>query len=100
MENYNNTRLGYQDNENEESTNNQKLMLKKRSSLKPRSSIKDPYNRTEENPNKSFKRRITFTSNEESDGVQSPLRSPEKSYKEAKTHFVSEFVNNKGDYII
>lgn len=97
MENDNNTRLGYQDNENEESTNSQKFPLKKRSSLKPRSSIKDPYIRSDENPNKSFKRRITFSSNEESQGVQSPLRSPEKSYKEAKTHFVSEFVNLYGD---
>lgn len=89
-----NVQLGFHGNQDEESSNNQKTFMRKRSSLKPRSSIKDNNLKSEECLNKSLKRRITWNATDEPEGEGiSPKKSPERSYNEAKTHFVAEFVN-------
>lgn len=84
--------LGIHSND-EEGSNNPKTFVRKRSSLKPRSSIKDPNFKHEELSNKSFKKRITWNATDEPEGEGiSPKKSPERSYNDAKTHFVPEFV--------
>ncbi len=93
MEDYNkndNNHLGVR--EEEETTN--KTFMRKRSSLKPRSSIKDSSLKFDENNvNKTLKKKITWGSNieEESEIDLAAKKSPEKSYDKAKTCF-SEIV--------
>lgn len=88
-----NVQLGIHSHQDEDSSNNPNTLIRKRSSLKPRSSIKDPNFKHEEFSNKSFKKRITWNSTDEpeGDGI-SPKKSPDRSYNDAKTHFVPEFV--------
>ena len=88
-----NEQLGIQGNQNEDSSNNPKTFMRKRSSLKPRSSIKDPNFKYDDYSNKSFKKRITWNATDEPEGEGfGPKKSPEKSYNDSKTHFVPEFV--------
>jgi len=86
--------LGIHTSEEENSSSNIKTFVRKRSSLKPRSSIKDPNFKYEEHSNNSLKRRITWTATDEpeTEGF-SPKKSPDRSYNEAKTHFVPQIVN-------
>ena len=88
-----NVKLGIHSNNDEDSSNNLHTFVRKRSSLKPRSSIKDPNFKHDDHSSKSLKKKITWNASEELEGEGiSPKKSPERSYDEAKTHFVPQFV--------
>ena len=96
MENNNdNIQLGiHSNNEIEESNNVTKTFMRKRSSLKPRSSIKEPNFNFHDSSQKAFQRRITWNQTDENEEGNNSIKSPQRNYNESKTHF-AEFVNRK-----
>lgn len=84
-----NIHLGLHYNNNED-PHDPTTLLRKRSSLKPRSSIKEPnFKHVDQN---ALKKRITWCATGEVEGENNTKDCADRNYNEAKTHFVSEFV--------
>jgi hypothetical protein len=80
--------------EREDGENTDNLAFARRSSLKPRSS--EAKFKQDESGKKSFKKKITWSSNDEPEvHCSSGMKSPERSYDDAKTHFVYQFVRKE-----